>query len=88
MVAGYPAQGRVERREPGLGDGLPGSLRLRSCDGWMHSPGHRENILRLAFAEVGIGDRLRHRRSEPRGRRTRSATYATSFGGAPLPASR
>jgi uncharacterized protein YkwD len=23
-------------------------------DGWMHSPGHRDNILRSAFAEVGI----------------------------------
>lgn len=26
----------------------------RVVDGWMHSPGHRENILHTAFDEVGI----------------------------------
>ncbi len=41
-----------------------------SVDGWMHSPGHRRNILRAGFAEIGIG-------IATRGDRT---YYATTFG--------
>ena len=31
--------------------GAPSSI----VDGWMHSPGHRANILRRGFTEIGIG---------------------------------
>ena len=46
--------------------GAPSSI----VDGWMHSPGHRRNILRRGFTEIGVaiatdGDR---------------ATYVTTFG--------
>ncbi|MDQ4131105.1 MAG: CAP domain-containing protein [Actinomycetota bacterium] len=47
-------------------------------DSWMHSPGHRRNILRPAFREIGIGivaEPVRRSRPESRG-----ATYTTTFG--------
>jgi uncharacterized protein YkwD len=45
-------------------------------DGWMHSPGHRRNILRPQFREIGIG-------IVPRSAETGEAggTYTTTFGG-------
>jgi uncharacterized protein YkwD len=39
-------------------------------DGWMHSPGHRENILRRGFEEIGIGIVVEDG----------EAFYATTFG--------
>jgi uncharacterized protein YkwD len=44
-------------------------------DMWMHSPGHRANILRAGFREIGIGVV----RGTP-GSATAGATYATDFG--------
>jgi uncharacterized protein YkwD len=43
---------------------------------WMHSPGHRANILKRRFREIGIG--VVHGAPEPGV--TRAATYATEFG--------
>src|SRR4051794_14459556 len=49
-------------------------------DGWMHSPGHRENILRPAFREVDIGITMgRAPRADTAD--LRAATYTTDFGG-------
>ena len=82
MVAGYPAQGASSGENLAWATGSQQSP-VEIVDGWMHSPGHRENIMRLAFAEVGIGivfDIPVYRTDAPPG-----ATYATSFGGAPLP---
>ena len=28
---------------------------VEAMEGWMHSPGHRENVLRTKFTEVGVG---------------------------------
>jgi uncharacterized protein YkwD len=42
---------------------------------WMHSPGHRANILQPAFREVGIGVATGNPRTGAGG-----ATYATEFG--------
>ena len=44
---------------------------------WMHSPGHRRNILDRDFKELGVGlafgrSKSGYRRSEPGGRRTRT----------------
>ena len=47
---------------------------------WMNSPGHREDILRPAFSEIGIGIALGAPTNAADGRR--SATYTTDFGGA------
>jgi uncharacterized protein YkwD len=44
-------------------------------DGWMHSRGHRRNILRRGFEEIGIG--IVPRDTDGRD----GATYTTTFGG-------
>ena len=49
-------------------------------DGWMHSPGHRENILRPQYREIGIGVRLGGRPKPSQGE-LKAATYTTDFGG-------
>jgi uncharacterized protein YkwD len=43
---------------------------------WMHSPGHRANILNPGFREIGIGVAL----GAPLPGTENAATYATSFG--------
>jgi uncharacterized protein YkwD len=45
-------------------------------DGWMHSPGHRANILSSRFREIGIGVA----RGAPVGGQKRGGTYVTDFG--------
>ena len=55
--AGYPfaTYGENNNRVSG-GYGGPGRGELREAfEGWMESPGHRENLLNPAFREVGIG---------------------------------
>jgi uncharacterized protein YkwD len=47
---------------------------------WMHSPGHRADILRPAFTEIGIG--IAAGAPElPAEKQAQSATYTTDFGG-------
>jgi uncharacterized protein YkwD len=45
-------------------------------NGWMHSTGHRENILRAAFHDIGIGIKL----GAPGPGLSGGATYVTDFG--------
>ena len=45
-------------------------------DGWMHSPGHRANILNARFKEIGLGIA----RGAPVGGQDRAGTYVTDFG--------
>lgn len=45
-------------------------------DGWMHSPGHRANILNGRFREIGLGVA----RGAPVGGQARAGTYVTDFG--------
>ena len=45
-------------------------------NGWMHSPGHRANILRASFRDIGIGIRL----GAPGPGLSGGATYVTDFG--------
>jgi uncharacterized protein YkwD len=54
---------------------------IDALDAWMHSPGHRANILRPEFAEVGVGVA-----SETPALRSKtpSAVYTTDFGGRPV----
>ena len=82
LMAGYPSQSASSGENLAWGTGSEGSP-VEIVDGWMHSPGHRANILRAAFAEVGIGiefDVPERRDGAPPG-----STYVTNFGGAPLP---
>jgi uncharacterized protein YkwD len=45
-------------------------------DGWMHSPGHRANILNRRFKEIGLGVA----RGAPERGQDRGGTYVTDFG--------
>jgi uncharacterized protein YkwD len=45
-------------------------------NGWMHSPGHRANILHGAFRDIGIGIKL----GAPGAGLSGGATYVTDFG--------
>lgn len=45
-------------------------------NGWMHSPGHRANILNGRFHEIGLGVA----RGAPVGGQGRAGTYVTDFG--------
>ena len=50
--AGYPAP-RLTGENLAKGEGAAGAP-SSIVDGWMHSPGHRANILRRGFAEIGV----------------------------------
>jgi hypothetical protein len=84
LMAGYPTKHYSSGENLAWGTG-PEASPVEIVDGWMHSPGHRENILRGAFTEMGVGVALGVP-EEPRAPLP-GATYATSFGGPPLPAS-
>ena len=59
-----------------LGSGKPDAASPAIVvDGWMHSPGHRRNVLRPGFEEIGIGIVPRFEDGGP------GATYTTTFGG-------
>jgi uncharacterized protein YkwD len=77
-AAGYTARpGGMTGENIGWGQeegGSPSAI----MDGWMHSPGHRANILRPEFSEVGVGIEWRSvRRADPRD----AGIYTTDFGG-------
>jgi uncharacterized protein YkwD len=51
---------------------------VKAVEGWMNSPGHRANILRAQFTEVGVGVAYTFP-SQAVG--ARAAVYTTDFGG-------
>ena len=69
-----PAPGASARTSPGA----PATLATPSeiVSAWMHSPGHRHNILSGKFREIGIGVA----RGVPVRENYDGATYATDFG--------
>ena len=78
-AAGYP-------RSTATGENIAWGEEMKATpveivDGWMHSPGHRENILRSAFTRIGIGVT---RGAPQSGVHGRAVLYATTFGGEPL----
>lgn len=77
-AAGYP-QSPATGENLAWGEEMEGTP-VHIVDGWMHSQGHRENILRAAFTEIGIGVT----RGGPQDVRGRSVVYATTFGGGAL----
>jgi uncharacterized protein YkwD len=83
LMAGYPTKHYSSGENLAWGTGSEASP-VEIVDGWMHSPGHRENILRRAFTQIGVGVVLGVP-EEPKAPLA-GATYATSFGGPPLPA--
>jgi uncharacterized protein YkwD len=72
--AGYGAGPRERATGENLATGDPGTPAVM-VDGWMHSPGHRKNILRPGFRDIGIGIVPRHQEGGL------GATYTTTFGG-------
>jgi uncharacterized protein YkwD len=83
LMAGYPATNAWTGENLAYGTGPEGSP-AEIVDHWMHSPGHKENILRAEFTEVGIGVAFDVPKQEPPGTDP-GATYSTSFGGPPTP---
>ena len=83
LNAGYPSKHYSSGENLAWGTGLEASP-VEIVDGWMHSPGHRENILRGAFTQMGVGvvPGVPETPEDP----LPGATYAVSFGGPPLPA--
>jgi Cysteine-rich secretory protein family len=79
LAAGYPATNAF------TGENLAWGQRHKSSpaeivDGLMHSRGHRENILRPSFTQVGVGVAM----GAPAGSDdVPAATYTTDFGGPP-----
>jgi len=78
---GYPANNAITGENIAWGTGPDGSP-AGIVELWMHSPPHRENILRPEFAEIGIGVAAgapaKPTSTDP------PATYATDFGGPPV----
>jgi uncharacterized protein YkwD len=83
LMAGYPASNAWTGENLAYGTGPEGSP-AEIVDRWMHSPGHKANILRGAFTEIGIGVAFDVPKQEPDDADP-GATYATSFGGPPDP---
>lgn len=82
LSAGYPSKHYSSGENLAWGTGLEASP-VEIVDGWMHSPGHRQNILRNAFTQIGVGvvTGTPEQPNDP----LPGATYAVSFGGPPLP---
>jgi uncharacterized protein YkwD len=76
LMAGYPSINAWTGENLAWGNGSE-SAPAEIVDTWIHSPGHRRNILRAEFVEIGIGVEF----SGPKGER--GATYVTTFGGPP-----
>ena len=74
-AAGYTRPRRGENIAYGSGDA---STPAEIMDGWMHSPGHRRNILNPDWVEIGIGV---VRDTPGRGANSNGVTYTTDFGG-------
>jgi uncharacterized protein YkwD len=83
LNAGYPTKQYSSGENLAWGTGSEASP-VEVVDGWMHSRGHRENILRDAFTHMGVGVVVGV--PEEPGAALSGATYAVSFGGPPLPA--
>jgi uncharacterized protein YkwD len=82
-AAGYP-------RSPAVGENLAwGNLTeatpVRIVVGWMHSPGHRANILHGQYSEIGVGVTPGAPREGIAGG---PEVYATTFGSGPLDSGR
>jgi uncharacterized protein YkwD len=76
LMAGYPSINAWTGENLAWGEGSE-SAPLEIVDTWMHSPGHKRNILRAEFLEIGIGVEF----AAPDGKD--GATYVTTFGGPP-----
>ncbi len=80
VAAGYSVRpGGMTGENIAWGEGIKGTA-AEIVDAWMHSPGHRENILRPQFSEVGVGLTVGNPPGDIKVHHS-SATYTTDFGG-------
>jgi uncharacterized protein YkwD len=77
-AAGYNPPGGWTGENIAWGGGSDGSVAAQ-MDKLMHSPGHRENILRPEFREMGVG--IAYGRPEGKTTGPRAMTITTDFGG-------
>jgi len=77
-AAGYPREGVTVGENLAWGE-ASAAAPVEIVAGWMESPGHRANVLRPEYTEVGIG--LAH--DAPRPVTGRAAIYTTDFGRPP-----
>jgi uncharacterized protein YkwD len=77
-AAGYPREGVTVGENLAWGEDSAAAP-AEIVAGWMESPGHRANVLRREYTEIGIG--LAH--DAPRPVTGRAAIYTTSFGHPP-----
>jgi uncharacterized protein YkwD len=75
-AAGYPSRGVTVGENLAWGEESASSP-AEIVEGWMESPGHRANVLRPEYREIGIG--LAYAAPHPVS--GRAAIYATNFGG-------
>jgi uncharacterized protein YkwD len=81
LAAGYPSNNAITGENIAWATGPKGSP-AGIVDLWMHSPPHKENILRAEFTEIGVG-LVRGAPSRPHSSAT-PWTYTTDFGGPPV----
>ncbi len=81
LAAGYPSDNAITGENIAWATG-PKASPAEIVDLWMHSPPHRENILRAAFTEIGVG-LVRGAPQTPHSSAT-PWTYTTDFGGPPI----
>ena len=81
LAAGYPSNNAITGENIAWAAGDRASP-FEIVDLWMHSPPHRENILRREFTEVGLGLAP----GAPAKQRSNGEpwTYTTDFGGPPV----
>lgn len=79
LAARYPSNNAITGENIAAATGPRGSP-AGIVDLWMHSPPHRENILRPEFTQVGVGIAP----GAPEPSRGPAATYTTDFGGPPV----
>ncbi len=81
LAAGYPSNNAITGENIAWATG-PKATPAEIVDLWMHSPPHRENILRGEYIEIGMGV-ARGAPATPRSNDT-PWTYTTDFGGPPV----
>jgi uncharacterized protein YkwD len=80
LAAGYPSNNAFTGENIAWGAGDLGTPRA-IVKAWMLSPGHKENILRPQFTEIGMG--LAAGAPAPQRSHFQAWTYTTDFGGPP-----
>jgi uncharacterized protein YkwD len=81
LAAGYPSDNAITGENIAWGAGKLGTPRA-IVRVWMHSPPHRENILRPHFTEIGMG--LYAGAPAKQYSNHQAWTYTTDFGGPPV----